>query len=109
MNGDGGEVDVIIVGAGVAGSALAHTLGKVVSIFFSSCFALSHSETLLSVSLRFCDFSCICVFSFLWGRQPSGASSFFGALRILVFSSFLFVIPVVIDNKCSSSFFFFFK
>ncbi|XP_030537971.1 squalene monooxygenase SE1-like [Rhodamnia argentea] len=28
VNGDGGEVDVVIVGAGVAGAALAHTLGK---------------------------------------------------------------------------------
>jgi squalene monooxygenase len=33
--GDGGT-DVIIVGAGVAGSALAYTLGKVVSLVSSS-------------------------------------------------------------------------
>lgn len=31
------DVDVIIVGAGVAGAALAHTLGKVQLLFFCCC------------------------------------------------------------------------
>lgn len=40
-----GEFDVIIVGAGVAGSALAHTLGKVFLIYtFSSRFYLSQNR-----------------------------------------------------------------
>ena len=41
---DGSDADVIIVGAGVAGSALAHTLGKVFFFFFpvsSTFFAFS--------------------------------------------------------------------
>lgn len=35
-----GHDDVIIVGAGVAGAALAHTLGKVVIIFFVSIYCV---------------------------------------------------------------------
>ena len=35
-SGFGGGIDVIVVGAGVAGSALAHTLGKV-SLFHCLC------------------------------------------------------------------------
>lgn len=38
---DGGD-DVIIVGAGVAGAALAHTLGRVMLFFFSICFVCVH-------------------------------------------------------------------
>lgn len=34
VNGCGSEVDVVIVGAGVAGAALAYTLGKVISFVF---------------------------------------------------------------------------
>lgn len=43
--GDGGT-DVIIVGAGVAGSALAYTLGKVVSLVSSSLFLRWHGSTM---------------------------------------------------------------
>lgn len=37
---DGSATDVIIVGAGVAGSALAYTLGKVIIVFYSALFHL---------------------------------------------------------------------
>jgi hypothetical protein len=42
-----GEIDVIIVGAGVAGAALAHTLGKVF-------LAGSHNPKFCSFALRIC-------------------------------------------------------
>lgn len=40
LGSDSGDADVIIVGAGVAGSALAYTLGKVSFALSDSCISL---------------------------------------------------------------------
>lgn len=48
---DGCDTDVIIVGAGVAGSALAHTLGKVLFSFFFFLFRFLGIQSRTSKSL----------------------------------------------------------
>lgn len=61
-------VDVIIVGAGVAGAALAHTLGKVLLLFFCCC--LDFGRVVVNVSNL-----CISIYSLLIYKY-SGESEF---------------------------------